>query len=282
MTRAAVTIAKLITDLEQAKAEVARYRQAMTDENLGAMAARLNQALRERDEAHSEIERAEADCAAAIAQWSAVSQKLNSVVLEIENLQVAWVKAQSILSLEPVSLRPSTLVCAAEEVRLVMDEQAAEEAEARTSLAEACGLLWELHGAWHRGDIDYEPILERASAFASIHAQELPTSDEPVKIAPKTTTVAGLDASRQARQAHMLICAVRYALGRSSYVVGEAADWVRELWPDLGVERRVIERDVQQYVTRTGVYRGYGLGDDIDQRTWTDLLAWMMAAGGQP
>lgn len=67
----------------------------------------------------------------------------------------------------------------------------------------------------------------------------------------------------------MLICAVRYCLGRSTYVVGEADGWVRTAWPCLSAAtRRTLIRDVSDHLERDQ-------GMTCDRATWRDLLSWM-------
>lgn len=69
----------------------------------------------------------------------------------------------------------------------------------------------------------------------------------------------------------ILICAVRYCLGRHSYVVAECIHWVRQAWPTLSQgTRHTIRKDVETYVQREE--------DDADRAVWTGLLAFM----GQP
>lgn len=77
----------------------------------------------------------------------------------------------------------------------------------------------------------------------------------------------------------MLTAAVRYSLGRRSYVVSEAAGWVRRYWPSLeqGV-RKTLRRDVSEALS-DAADRGVHLGMGIDQRVWQDLERWMEAQG---
>lgn len=73
----------------------------------------------------------------------------------------------------------------------------------------------------------------------------------------------------------VLSCAVRYALGRLSYLPGMIADEVRRLWSDLDdSDRDVIHGDIAEW-----------LADDWRHDTrpdfkhtvtvWADLLAWI-------
>lgn len=70
----------------------------------------------------------------------------------------------------------------------------------------------------------------------------------------------------------IVTCAVRYALGRSSYMPGLAADEVRLCWDDLGDQQQVIIEDVRRW-----------LADNLpapwmmDRETWETLHQWMEA-----
>lgn len=72
----------------------------------------------------------------------------------------------------------------------------------------------------------------------------------------------------------LLLCGtVEHALGRRSYVVGEAARLVRELWPALGDGRRdALERIVRDHVATAG---------DSVESEWVDLLGWVDAQRGE-
>lgn len=69
----------------------------------------------------------------------------------------------------------------------------------------------------------------------------------------------------------IVTCAVRYALGRGSYVPGLVADQVRACWDDLGDQRDVIFEDVRRWLT-----------DDLpkwqaaDWDAWQSLYDWMV------
>ena len=70
---------------------------------------------------------------------------------------------------------------------------------------------------------------------------------------------------------------VRYSLGRSSYIVSDACDWVRFAWAHLDEgQRATIARDVRERLadwTRTTTFHG-SPGGDVD---WQRLLEWMDA-----
>lgn len=69
------------------------------------------------------------------------------------------------------------------------------------------------------------------------------------------------------------LCALRYCIGRRTYMPSLVVDWVKRHWgafPES--DKNVILRDVQQEVNS-----GRDLGDDCDYRTWTDFLKWISA-----
>lgn len=70
----------------------------------------------------------------------------------------------------------------------------------------------------------------------------------------------------------ILICAVRYALGRMSYIVGVIAEYVAVKQPELTKECiNIIIRDIEEELKR---YHDAGqlLGMECDERTWVRLL----------
>jgi hypothetical protein len=74
----------------------------------------------------------------------------------------------------------------------------------------------------------------------------------------------------------LTISAVRYAIGRMTYIVGETTEFVMRAWPELGAARSTIYRDVCEAVTRAdGDPTRRWLGGDCDARMWRDLRAWM-------
>lgn len=69
----------------------------------------------------------------------------------------------------------------------------------------------------------------------------------------------------------MLACAVRYALGRATYIVSDVAVEVRRCWPLLDArDRAVIRRDLVEALDRSGV-----LGMAMDHDVWVRLLVWI-------
>ena len=70
----------------------------------------------------------------------------------------------------------------------------------------------------------------------------------------------------------ILICAVRYALGRMSYIVGVVAEYVAVKQSGLSKECiNIIIRDIEEELKR---YHDAGqlLGMECDERTWKNLL----------
>lgn len=77
----------------------------------------------------------------------------------------------------------------------------------------------------------------------------------------------------------LLISAVRYALGRRTYIVSETCTWVRRYWPSIDANsREVIGRDVEEAIA-SSVPGSLGGGIDADE--WRRLAAWMRQ-GGKP
>ena len=70
----------------------------------------------------------------------------------------------------------------------------------------------------------------------------------------------------------ILICAVRYALGRMSYIVGVIAEYVALRKQELSKECiNIIIRDIEEELERYHKC-GQTLGMECDERTWVRLL----------
>lgn len=70
----------------------------------------------------------------------------------------------------------------------------------------------------------------------------------------------------------MLVSAVRYALGRSTYIVQTTADEVTAAWDDLSPRaQQVIRRDVQEALDGASA-AGETLGMALDHQRWVRLL----------
>lgn len=77
----------------------------------------------------------------------------------------------------------------------------------------------------------------------------------------------------------ILICAVRYALGRRSYIVGYVTEYVKYKIKALSKECiNIIIRDIEEELER---YHNAGqtLGDDCDEKDWCRLLELLKAGG---
>jgi hypothetical protein len=72
----------------------------------------------------------------------------------------------------------------------------------------------------------------------------------------------------------MAIAAVRYCIGRQSYIVGDCVDWLIEAWPALQEStRKVIQRDIEQAFVKDDHARAEDmgwrpLGMDMDRAEW--------------
>lgn len=76
----------------------------------------------------------------------------------------------------------------------------------------------------------------------------------------------------------MALAAVRYCLGRSSYIVGDCVEWLIEQWPNFSDSiKRTILRDVLEVKKRDDEDRADGreheaLGHDCDRAEWLRFL----------
>ena len=72
----------------------------------------------------------------------------------------------------------------------------------------------------------------------------------------------------------MAIAAVRYCLGRSSYIVGDCSDWLKDQWDNITPQmQNVIKRDIEEAIKADDEDRESGsvykrLGMDMDRREW--------------
>lgn len=74
------------------------------------------------------------------------------------------------------------------------------------------------------------------------------------------------------KEEQILICAVRYALGRQSYIVGEICDYVYDKRKELSKEcKDIIVKDILDVCE---LYRRAGstLGTVCDERSWLELV----------
>lgn len=72
----------------------------------------------------------------------------------------------------------------------------------------------------------------------------------------------------------MVVAAVRYSLGRMTYIVSDCADWLIKIWPMLSEStRKIIQRDLDEAFARDDQDRDAGrdykaLGMDCDREKW--------------
>ena len=77
----------------------------------------------------------------------------------------------------------------------------------------------------------------------------------------------------------MAIAAVRYCLGRQTYIVGDCAAWLIAAWPHVSESaRKTIRRDVDEEFTRDDEARSRNaahkpLGADWDRADWERVRA---------
>lgn len=73
----------------------------------------------------------------------------------------------------------------------------------------------------------------------------------------------------------MLLSAIRYAMGRRSYIVGMVTEWVKQYAPLLAAENLdQIRREIVEELTRCE-NMGRTLGDPMDHAAWRDLAKWI-------
>lgn len=79
----------------------------------------------------------------------------------------------------------------------------------------------------------------------------------------------------------MAIAAVRYCMGRSSYIVGDCADWLKANWPELSDKaKQTITRDLRHALDQDDTDRitkqtHNHLGHDLDKAIWLDVMAFI-------
>jgi len=67
----------------------------------------------------------------------------------------------------------------------------------------------------------------------------------------------------------MVTCALRYCLGRQSYVVGSCIEFIQEVWDQLpNSQKGVITRDILEAFDEGNV------GMDMDAAGWRGLVRW--------
>lgn len=97
--------------------------------------------------------------------------------------------------------------------------------------------------------------------------------------------------SHYGRDDLMAIAAFRYCLGRSTYIVGDCADWLIAQWPNIAERaKNVIRRDLEDAFLADDKARADGidykpLGWDCDRAQWERVRAlWAgnVAMSGRP
>ena len=71
----------------------------------------------------------------------------------------------------------------------------------------------------------------------------------------------------------IVICALRYALGRKTYITDSVAEFIKE-YPEIINERvkTVMSRDLNEYIDRRRVFCS---DDECDYQTWLSLKEWL-------
>ena len=75
----------------------------------------------------------------------------------------------------------------------------------------------------------------------------------------------------------MALAAVRYCLGRMSYIVGDCCEWLPRVWPHIKPSMRtIIARDIDEAIRRDSEARARGdehlpLGMDFDRAEWVRM-----------
>lgn len=82
---------------------------------------------------------------------------------------------------------------------------------------------------------------------------------------------------RQIDEFSMAICAIRYTIGRRSYIVSDGVRWARHFGNESPWVRSVITRDLQEAVERDD--NGLpSLGMAMDAQAWRVVLAELLAS----
>ena len=85
----------------------------------------------------------------------------------------------------------------------------------------------------------------------------------------------------------MAIAAVRYCLGRMTYIVSDCADWLIDAWPTIKpCAQKAIERDISEAFKLDDEAREAGrqykpLGMDIDRKQWERVRAHIAGQRGE-
>ena len=95
----------------------------------------------------------------------------------------------------------------------------------------------------------------------------------------------GNEPSPWGRDDLVALAAVRYCLGRMTYIVSDCADWLVQQWPNIKPSARaIIQRDIEEAFARDDEAREAGkehkpLGCDCDRAEWEKVRKlWAPAA----
>lgn len=73
----------------------------------------------------------------------------------------------------------------------------------------------------------------------------------------------------------MLLCSLRYCMGRQSYAVSVCCDFLREHWQEIDAKTRAtMRRDLDEELRRYAEL-GQPMGADFDETAWRRLLTFM-------
>lgn len=78
----------------------------------------------------------------------------------------------------------------------------------------------------------------------------------------------------------MALCAIRYTIGRRSYIVADGQRWAREWGSRCAWIRDVLVRDLRNDVAQCDAGTPV-LGDPVDERGWRDVLAHLEGLQGK-
>ena len=85
----------------------------------------------------------------------------------------------------------------------------------------------------------------------------------------------------------MATAAVRYCLGRRTYIVSVCAEWLLDQWENFDQSTRdIIVRDIEEAFLQDNNFREQGsgmraLGDDMDRECWTRAIKEIRAKNGE-